>query len=95
MMHDLVLSQQLSIIKFSQSTSWVKWFKGEKTNISKTISVLILRVLIWLEILQSVISGVERTIQHLLKETAKEIQQETSQTLRCSKPQRKNTSQAD
>jgi hypothetical protein len=33
------------MMKFSQAISWVKWLSGEKTNISKTISVLILRVL--------------------------------------------------
>jgi hypothetical protein len=33
-------------MKFSQTISWVKWLNAEKTNISKSISVLILRVLI-------------------------------------------------
>jgi hypothetical protein len=32
------------IMKFSQAISWVKWLNGEETNISKNISVLILRV---------------------------------------------------
>jgi hypothetical protein len=30
-------------MKFSWAISWVKWLSGEKTNISKTISVLVLR----------------------------------------------------
>jgi hypothetical protein len=42
------------IMKFPQATSSVKWLKGEKT-FSKTISVLVLKALIWLEI-QPVIS---------------------------------------
>jgi hypothetical protein len=33
-------------MKFYQAISWVKWLNGEKNNFSKTISVLILRVLI-------------------------------------------------
>jgi len=33
-------------MKFSQAISWVKWLSGENTNILKTISVLILRVLV-------------------------------------------------
>jgi hypothetical protein len=37
------------MIKFSQATSRVRWLKGKKTNISRTISILILRVLMWLE----------------------------------------------
>jgi hypothetical protein len=36
------------MMKFSQAISRVKWFSGEKTNVSKTISVLVLRVLVWL-----------------------------------------------
>jgi hypothetical protein len=35
-------------MKFSLAVSWVKWVNDEKTNISKTISVLVLRVLIWI-----------------------------------------------
>jgi hypothetical protein len=31
----------LSLMKFSQAVSWVKWLNGEKTNVSKTISVLV------------------------------------------------------
>jgi hypothetical protein len=38
-MFDLLLSQQLSMMKFSWAISWVKWLSGKKTNISKTISV--------------------------------------------------------
>jgi len=45
--------------------------------------------------LKDVISGVERAIQHLQTETAKEIGQETSWILRHSKPQKKNTSKAE
>jgi hypothetical protein len=36
----MVLSQQLSIIKFSQAISQVKWLNSEKTSVLKTISVL-------------------------------------------------------
>jgi len=32
-------------MKFSQAISRVKWLNGEKTNVSKTISVLFFRVL--------------------------------------------------
>jgi len=35
-----------SMMKFSQAISQVKWLGGEKTNILKTISVLVLRVLV-------------------------------------------------
>jgi hypothetical protein len=35
--------QKVFIIKFSQTISQVKWLNGEKTNISKTISVLVLK----------------------------------------------------
>jgi len=35
------------MMKFSRAISWVKWSSGEKTNVSKTISVLVLRVLRW------------------------------------------------
>jgi hypothetical protein len=45
--------------------------------------------------LKDVISGVERAIQHLSMETAEEIRQETSQILRHSRPQKRNTSQAE
>jgi hypothetical protein len=34
-------------MKFSQAISQVKWLSGEQTNVSKTISVLVLRVLVW------------------------------------------------
>jgi hypothetical protein len=37
------------IIKSSRATGRVKLLNGEKTNISRTISVLVLRVLKWLE----------------------------------------------
>jgi hypothetical protein len=45
--------------------------------------------------LKDVISGVEQAIQHLPTEMAEEIWQETSQILRQSKPQKKNTSKAE
>jgi hypothetical protein len=35
------------MMKFSRAISRVKWLSGEKTNVSKTISVLVLRVLVW------------------------------------------------
>jgi hypothetical protein len=47
-MYDLELSRRLSIIKFSRATICIKWLIGEKTNVSRTISVLVLRVLKWL-----------------------------------------------
>jgi hypothetical protein len=46
---NLELSRRLSIIKFSRATSRVKWLNGGKNNVSRTISVLDLRVLKWLE----------------------------------------------
>jgi hypothetical protein len=48
-LYDLELSWRLSIIKFSRATSRVKWLNDEKTNVSRTISILVLRVLKWLE----------------------------------------------
>jgi hypothetical protein len=44
---DLLLSRWLSMMNFSRAISRVKWLSGEKTNVSKTISVLALRVLVW------------------------------------------------
>jgi hypothetical protein len=50
MMYDLELSWRLSIIKFSRDTSHARWLKGEKkTNVSKTISIFVLRVVMWLK----------------------------------------------
>jgi hypothetical protein len=43
---DLMLSRRMSIMKFSRAISLVKWLSGEKTTLSKTISVLFLRVLV-------------------------------------------------
>jgi hypothetical protein len=34
-------------MKFSQAVSQVKWLNGEKTSVLKTISVLVLRVLVF------------------------------------------------
>jgi hypothetical protein len=39
---DLLLSRRLSMMKFSRAMSRVKWLIGEKTNVSKIISVLVL-----------------------------------------------------
>jgi hypothetical protein len=36
------------MMKFSRAIIRVKWFSSEKTNVSKTISLLVLRVLVWL-----------------------------------------------
>jgi len=33
------------MMKFSWAIGWVKWLSGEKTNVSKTISVLVLGTL--------------------------------------------------
>jgi hypothetical protein len=38
------LDRVTSMMKFSRAISRVKWLSGEKTNVSKTISVLVLRV---------------------------------------------------
>jgi hypothetical protein len=35
-----------NLMKFSRAISRVKWLSGEQTNVSKTISVLVLRVLV-------------------------------------------------
>jgi hypothetical protein len=43
----IAFEQHFNMMKFSQAISQVKWLSGEKTNISKTISVLVLRVLVW------------------------------------------------
>jgi hypothetical protein len=40
--------EKKTIIKFSRATSRVRWLKGKKTNVSRTISVLVLGVLMWL-----------------------------------------------
>jgi hypothetical protein len=48
-MYDLVLSRRLCTKKSSRAISRVKLLNGEKTNVSRTISVLVLRVLMWLE----------------------------------------------
>jgi hypothetical protein len=37
------------IIKYSLATSGVNWLSGEKTNVSRTISVLAFRVMMYLE----------------------------------------------
>jgi hypothetical protein len=42
------ITSRLSMMKLSRAISRVKWLSGEKTNVSKTISVLVLRVLVWL-----------------------------------------------
>jgi hypothetical protein len=39
----LRLSRRLSRIKFSRATSRVKWLKVDKTDVSRNISVLVLR----------------------------------------------------
>jgi hypothetical protein len=45
------------MMKFSWAISWVKWLSGDKTNISKTISVLVLRVLVWLWLGKNILSN--------------------------------------
>jgi hypothetical protein len=45
LMYDLELSRRLCIIKSSRAISRVKWFKHEETNVSRSISALVLRVL--------------------------------------------------
>jgi hypothetical protein len=37
-------NKRFNMIKFSRAISRVNWLSGEKTNVSKTISVLVLRV---------------------------------------------------
>jgi hypothetical protein len=39
-------TELVPIIKFSLATSRVKWLKGEKANVSRTISVLVVRELV-------------------------------------------------
>jgi hypothetical protein len=34
----------MNLMKFSRAISWVKWLSGEKNNVLKTISVLVLMV---------------------------------------------------
>jgi hypothetical protein len=41
------LSTIFAMMKFFRAISRVKWLSGEQTNVSKTISVLVLRVLVW------------------------------------------------
>jgi hypothetical protein len=45
----LGVNSNFNIIKYSWATSRVKWLSDEKTNISRTISVLVFRVLMYLE----------------------------------------------
>jgi hypothetical protein len=42
----ILLIFSFNMMKFSQAFSQVKWLSSEKTNILKTISVLVLRVLV-------------------------------------------------
>jgi hypothetical protein len=48
-MYDLQLSRRHCIIKSSQATSRVRWLREEKAKVSRTISVLVFRSLMWLE----------------------------------------------
>jgi hypothetical protein len=43
-LYDLQLSRQHCIIKYPQATSSVNWLSGEKTHVSRTVSVLVFRV---------------------------------------------------
>jgi hypothetical protein len=54
-MYDLELSRRLSIIKSSRATSRVNWLNGEKNTVSRTISVLVLRVLKSVVILETLV----------------------------------------
>jgi hypothetical protein len=49
-MYDLELSRRQCIIKSSRATSRVKWLKYENTDVSRSLSVLVLRVLKWLKV---------------------------------------------
>jgi hypothetical protein len=42
-------STRTYLIKYARATSRVNWLSGEETNVSKTISVLVFRVLMYLE----------------------------------------------
>jgi len=53
-MYDLALSLRVVTVKFFRVIRRVYWLTGEQTNVSRTISVLILRVVTWLGI-QSVV----------------------------------------
>jgi hypothetical protein len=50
--YDLMLSRRVSIMKFSRVISRVRWFSSVETNVSKTISVLVLRVVELMWVLQ-------------------------------------------
>jgi hypothetical protein len=67
-----LLFRRLSIIKSSRATSLVKWLNGEKTNVSRIISVLVLRVLNWSALLacHSVYETPQRSPQVMFVSTA-------------------------
>jgi hypothetical protein len=62
MLYDLEFSWRLSEIKSSRAASRVKWLSGEKTNVSRTISVLVLRVLKYLETFFSPLNHLTRLV---------------------------------
>jgi hypothetical protein len=41
-LYDLKLTQQLNAIKLSWAACHVRWLKADETNVSRTVSVLIL-----------------------------------------------------
>jgi hypothetical protein len=43
-MYDLMLSRRVNLMKFSRAINLVRWFSFVETNVLKTISVLVLRV---------------------------------------------------
>jgi hypothetical protein len=54
-------------MKFSRAISRVKWLSGEKTNVSKTISGLVLRVLVM--VFETLVFS---PLNHLTRLTARE-----------------------
>jgi len=41
-------NQNTPVMKFARAISRVKWLNGEKSNVSKTVSAFVPRVLIWM-----------------------------------------------
>jgi hypothetical protein len=62
------------MMKFSRAISWVKWLSGEKSDVSKTISVLVLRALVWLRTRTEMVfeTLVFLPLNHLIRPIARE-----------------------
>jgi hypothetical protein len=66
------LKKEYIIMKFSQAISWVRWFSFVETNVSKTISFLVLRLveLMWTEMVFKMLVSTE--LNHLTQLIAQE-----------------------